>query len=190
MGRRGGLLPPELSLLRQKALLPPQGCERAGNGGEGLIETKAVRYVRPSARCHPAGRRADRGAVVGRPPGTLARLPGQGRTGHAGAVRLPEGAMNSISLAVEKISRALRTRPDYDLRCDDCGAPHILDTSIPSAIWNKVASDVSCLCTLCIDDRVAAAGLSCRAEFYFVGRAVRSRLYDDSFGDVAEANRA
>ena len=98
--------------------------------------------------------------------------------------------MNSISLAVEKISRALRTRPDYDLRCDDCGAPHILDTSIPSAIWNKVASDVSCLCTLCIDDRVAAAGLSCRAEFYFVGRAVRSRLYDDSFGDVAEANRA
>ena len=89
----------------------------------------------------------------------------------------------------EQVERALRTRPDYNLRCDDCGAPHNLDTSIPSEIWNKIASDASVLCTLCIDDRVAAAKLACRCEFYFVGRAIRSRLYDDSFGNVAKANR-
>jgi hypothetical protein len=73
----------------------------------------------------------------------------------------------------------MRTRPDYDLRCERCAAPHNLDTSIPSSIWNQVARPkaYSILCTLCIDDLVASAGLICEAEFYFVGRAVSSKLY-------------
>jgi hypothetical protein len=79
---------------------------------------------------------------------------------------------------------ALRTRPDYDFRCQRCGAPHNLDTSIPSPIWNVIVERESpggdkygALCTICIDDLMAEKGLSGEAEFYFVGRALRSRTY-------------
>lgn len=89
--------------------------------------------------------------------------------------------------------RALRTRPDYDFRCQDCGAPHNVDTSIPSEIWNAIAEnrpgvlpgaagigmpEVGALCTLCIDERLVKAGLRCdEAEFYYVGTALSSKRY-------------
>ncbi len=81
--------------------------------------------------------------------------------------------------------RAVRTRPDYDLRCQNCGAPHWFDCSIPSHVWNRIADPGAVLCLLCIDDLLAAAGIECdRAEFYFVGKALRSRLYEASTGDL------
>ena len=84
---------------------------------------------------------------------------------------------------------ANRTRPDYNLRCQECGAAHNLDTSIPSKIWNVIAPDVSILCTLCIDERMAAKGLTAEAEFYFVGKALKSKLYAESQGDVERQER-
>lgn len=57
--------------------------------------------------------------------------------------------------AIEQLQRASRTRPDYDRRCTACSAPHWLDTSIPSEIWNQIAKDDELLCLLCIDERVA-----------------------------------
>jgi hypothetical protein len=79
---------------------------------------------------------------------------------------------------------ALRTRPDYDFRCQRCGAPHNLDTSIPSEFWNVIVERDSsggdkygALCTLCIDDLLVEKGLACEAEFYFVGKALTSRPY-------------
>lgn len=74
-------------------------------------------------------------------------------------------------------ARALRTVEGSNQRCQDCGAPHNIDTSIPSPIWNQIESEVGMLCTMCIDDRMAALGLTAEAEFYFVGRALRSKLY-------------
>jgi hypothetical protein len=100
------------------------------------------------------------------------------RDWHALPARLAAGA------------RALRTRPDYDFRCQDCGAPHNLDTSIPSEIWNRIAPDRGALCTLCIDDRLAEAGLTTEAEFYFVGRALKSRLYQSELATENESLRA
>ena len=87
----------------------------------------------------------------------------------------------------ERLQRANRTRQDYPFRCDACGRAHILDTSIPSEFWNKIAPDGGMLCTTCIDDRLALAGLRCEAEFYFVGKALKSKSYANSHGDLAEA---
>lgn len=84
---------------------------------------------------------------------------------------------------IAELERANRTRPEYDLRCDQCGRAHILDTSIPSEIWNKIAPDGGVLCTTCIDDRMAAMGLKGEAKFYFVGKALVSTLYP---GDADE----
>ncbi len=91
---------------------------------------------------------------------------------------------------VAALERANSTRPDYDLRCQECGRAHILDTSIPSEIWNQIADPSDILCTLCIDRRMADKGLaSAEAEFYFVGRALTSKLYAESHGCVAAAER-
>lgn len=98
-----------------------------------------------------------------------------------------EAALAAERERAEKAENANRTRPDYDLRCGDCGRAHILDTSIPSAIWNKVAADASILCTTCIDDRMAKHGVEGEAEFYFVGKALKSKLYDESHGCIAAA---
>ncbi len=71
-----------------------------------------------------------------------------------------------------------RTRPEYDLTCQDCGKAHILDTSLPSEIWNQIAKPEDVLCALCIDARLVKTGLTCDvAEFYFSGQALKSRLY-------------
>lgn len=67
-------------------------------------------------------------------------------------------------------------REDYPFRCEDCGRAHILDTSIPSEIWNQIAPDISMLCPLCIDRRMFKKGLTCEAEFYFCGQALQSKL--------------
>jgi hypothetical protein len=94
-------------------------------------------------------------------------------------------ALDAITSELERLRRANRTRPDYDLHCVDCGAAHNLDCSIPSVLWNQVAKDVGVLCVLCIDDRLAAAGLTCDvAEFYYVGTALRGRRYAETTGDL------
>lgn len=87
---------------------------------------------------------------------------------------------------IERLRAASRTRPTYDLRCP-CGAPHWLDTSIPSEIWNQIAEPHELLCPLCIDDRLVKAGLTAEAEFYFVGAALTSKLYQESHGDIQAA---
>ncbi len=71
------------------------------------------------------------------------------------------------------------TRPEYDLRCEECGRAHILDTVLPSEIWNQIAEPGNLLCMICIDRRLAAKGLKAEAEFYFVGKALLSKLYHD-----------
>ena len=106
---------------------------------------------------------------------------------------------------LERLHHASRTRADYDLRCEDCGGSHYLDCSIPSDVWNRVCENrdgalpgadgigmkaVTLLCAMCLDDRLVKAGIACDvAEFYFVGKALRSRMYAESSGDVAKAER-
>ena len=69
--------------------------------------------------------------------------------------------------------------PGRGLTCQGCGAPHDIDTSLPSEIWNQIAvPDDLLLCMLCIDDRLFSAGLKAEAEFYFAGKALSSRLYE------------
>jgi len=71
-----------------------------------------------------------------------------------------------------------RVREDYPILCDRCGSPHWFDTSIPSDIWNvAVAGRWGTLCLLCVDEVIEAAGMTCEAEIYFTGRAVKSKLY-------------
>jgi hypothetical protein len=114
-------------------------------------------------------------------------------------------AAEQVRAEREATARALRTRPDYGFRCQDCGAPHNLDTSIPSETWNAICTnrpgvvpgaagvgmpEAGALCTLCIDDRLVKAGLTCNeAEFYFVGQALRGKLYAESHGDVERLER-
>jgi len=72
------------------------------------------------------------------------------------------------------------------LRCEDCGGPHPFDTSLPNEVWNQIADPGALLCLFCIDKRLVAKGLTCdEAEFYFNGKALRSKLYAESHGDVA-----
>lgn len=93
--------------------------------------------------------------------------------------------------------RAIRTHHDDGLRCQRCDAPHWLDTSIPSEIWNQIVDrregkddDWGLLCLLCIEELAAAKGLLCDVvEFYFVGAALRSRLYAESTGDIERLER-
>lgn len=98
-------------------------------------------------------------------------------------------ALAEVRAEVSQLQRQARTRPDYDLRCQQCGAPHWLDTSLPSAIWNQIADPSDLLCMLCIDERLTAKGLRAEAEFYFVGSSLTSRLYNDSHGDVQSLSR-
>jgi hypothetical protein len=70
----------------------------------------------------------------------------------------------------------------------------VLDTSIPNEVWNAAVREEhpeldGMLCTLCIDELVSEAGLTCDAEFYFVGKAVVSRMYDDDRGTIEMLDR-
>lgn len=80
---------------------------------------------------------------------------------------------------VGELERASRVRPGYELRCDECGAPHWFDTSLPSEIWNKIADPGEMLCLLCIEARLAAAGIHAEAEFYYAGEFLKSALYPE-----------
>lgn len=87
--------------------------------------------------------------------------------------------------ALEAAQSANRPRDDYQVFCSDCGRAHVLDTVLPSEIWNKIASPDDLLCVVCIDTRLKKAGLTAEAEFYYSGDALRSRLYGDA--DALEA---
>lgn len=91
--------------------------------------------------------------------------------------------------AVKELERRSRTRPDYDLRCDECGAPHWLDCSLPSETWNAISNGASILCVLCIDARLKAAGLNAECEFYFVGDALSGKMYGDTTALAASQAR-
>lgn len=98
---------------------------------------------------------------------------------------------NALVAEAERLARAARTRPDYDIRCSQCGASHWVDTSIPSELWNQIAEAHDILCALCIDDRLAAKGLRCDdAEFYYVGAALSSSLYARDANDRIRALEA
>ena len=93
---------------------------------------------------------------------------------------------------IAALEHANRTRPDYDLRCQDCGRAHILDTVIPSDIWNQIVPEpeIGLLCTTCIDDRLVKAGLAIEAKFYYAGTALNSKLYADDIASVEEVEQA
>jgi len=114
------------------------------------------------------------------------------------------GLREQLGRQLRETAHALRTQDDYDFRCQDCGAPHNLDTSLPSEAWNAICEnrpgilpgaagigmpEVGALCTLCIDERLVKAGLTAECEFYYVGRALRSRLYDASVGELEALRR-
>lgn len=98
--------------------------------------------------------------------------------------KLAEAAASRIA-ALEAAQSANRPRDDYPVFCSDCGRAHVLDTVLPSGIWNKIASPDDLLCVVCIDTRLKKAGLTAEAEFYYSGDALRSRLYGDA--DALEA---
>jgi hypothetical protein len=100
-----------------------------------------------------------------------------------------QAALDAAEKRAEAAEHANRTRPDYDLRCQDCERDHILDTVIPSAIWNQIADPSDLLCVTCISDRLAAKGLTAEAEFYYTSEALNSRLYAESYGEVQAAER-
>lgn len=93
---------------------------------------------------------------------------------------------------------AWQARGAYDeqltrlLTCGRCGGPYHLDTSIPSEVWNQIARPEDYWCTRCIDEAVAALGLSelVEAEFYLVGRGIVSRSYTESPADTLDGTVA
>lgn len=107
-----------------------------------------------------------------------------------GRLAAAAAALSALQHQVEVLTRANATRPDYDLHCEECGRAHILDTSLPSEIWNQIADPADILCTTCIDSRLAAKGLTALAEFYFVGEALTSKLYDRDLSSRLEAAEA
>lgn len=102
-----------------------------------------------------------------------------------GRTKVAEFIRSAID-AITNLRRERRTREDYDLRCGRCNAPHWFDTSIPSEIWNQIARPEDLLCLLCIDELLAEKGLTTEAEFYFVGKALKSKLYDTSYGGAKQ----
>lgn len=88
---------------------------------------------------------------------------------------------------IEQLRKANSVRPDYPLYCGDCGRAHILDTVLPSDIWNQIADPADILCTTCIDRRLGENGLTETAQFFYVGAALKSELYAEHL--VAEVER-
>lgn len=95
--------------------------------------------------------------------------------------RLPDGAplYHTSPKPAAQVSVDDPIREEYPGRCQDCGRAHILDTSLPSDIWNQIADPVDMLCAVCIDKRLTEKGLQAEAEFYFVGESLVSKLYSE-----------
>ena len=81
--------------------------------------------------------------------------------------------------ALEAAQSANRPRDDYPVFCSDCGRAHVLDTVLPSEIWNQIASPNDLLCVVCIDARLKASGLTAEAQLFYSGDALQSALYAD-----------
>jgi hypothetical protein len=63
--------------------------------------------------------------------------------------------------------------------CGRCHGPYMGDTVVPSEIWNQIADPSDYWCTRCIDEAIAALGLSApvEVEWYFAGKGIVSKLY-------------
>lgn len=108
---------------------------------------------------------------------TFARL----RESIAAALTAAREREKGLEARIAEMERANRTRPDYDVFCADCGKGHIIDTVLPSPVWNQIAEPHELLCTLCIEDRLASAAIPCDvAEFYYAGPFLQSRIYTEA----------
>lgn len=73
--------------------------------------------------------------------------------------------------AADKLSY-IQTRGNYKLPCDRCGAPHMVDTSIHSEVWNIIVERGekgdrwSLLCTTCIAELCKQYNTPTVAHFY------------------------
>lgn len=163
----------------------------------GMDEENSVRIGRAEAYRDAAGRigvyladtlaSAPAAECVPYVPEEVRRLPGRmeadaseeaGRGNHEVAHEI-QGWSDEVARALAS-APAVHTdsvRPDYALRCEECGRAHILDTSLPSHIWNQIAKPEDILCTVCIDQRLVAQGMTAEAEFYFAGKGLQSKLY-------------
>jgi len=103
--------------------------------------------------------------------------------------RCDPATIRAMAEEILALRRANSTIPDYDLHCEECGRAHILDTVIPSEIWNQIADPANVLCTICIDRRLTAKGLTAEAEFYFTCEGLSSKLYAASYGELAFLQR-
>lgn len=93
--------------------------------------------------------------------------------------RVLERMMKYMEEEVIKARAANAVRPDYPFTCDGCGRAHIIDTVIPSDLWNQISDGCGMLCAVCIDQRLVKHSLTCDcAEFYYYGKALKSRLYE------------
>lgn len=98
-------------------------------------------------------------------------------------------ALEAAGKENERLQIANRTRHDYDIYCSACGKAHILDTVIPSEIWNQIAEPNELLCTLCIDERLQDAEFIAEAQFFYAGHGLTSKLYDaEARAQAAEAS--
>lgn len=108
----------------------------------------------------------------------------------AGTLPIAMRERDEARAALARAQYASRTRPDYDLHCQECGAPHWIDTVLPSETWNQIADPSDLLCMLCIDARLKAAGLHAEAEFYFGGAALVSKMYGQpDYGVMSNLHR-
>lgn len=83
----------------------------------------------------------------------------------------------AIVREVRELRAASRLRPDYAIRCGRCGAPHWIDTSLPSDVWNQIAEPHEELCMLCIEDALREKGLTAQAEFHYAGEHLQGAPY-------------
>jgi hypothetical protein len=95
------------------------------------------------------------------------------------------GCQQEVTIANQPTDRPDDLRREVERsQCQRCDAPHDVDISIPSDVWNQIVERDSpggdkytTLCTLCIDDLLVEKGLTTTARFYFIGKALRSRAY-------------
>lgn len=107
-------------------------------------------------------------------------------------------ALNESLETADAPHRSARLRPDYPLECQRCGAPHWIDTVIPSETWNIIVERHSpggdkwgILCMLCIEELLEQHGLEAEAEFYYHGSGrLKSKLYKPGDAHRSELSNA